>query len=328
MLGIMLRQIPLNALTLYADLDTRAALEREDAGTVSRRLEGGQRRLYASVRDGVRLRQIYIGTVGDAKAEAKARAYQDAMERGRQRRKTVTALKRLGIPAPPLEVGRVIEAMSRAGLFEAGAVLAGTAAFQCYPCLVGHVLPPASLMTRDVDISLARLAVPKVAALRRGLEDILQEADPSFKADMRGEKAPKHFTNRDGFIVDVLTTPGRTSGPVMIRGLAVYATPLPFMDYLINESVPATALYGRGVPVRVPDPARFAFHKLAIAKRRRAQRQKAPKDVAQAWALIEALSAFDRDGLDAALVDAKRRGGDIKAAGAEVATKLETMAPG
>ncbi len=322
----MLRAIPLNALTLYADLDTRVAEPPEEAGTVSRRLEGGQRRLYASVREGVRLKQVYLGTTGDAKAEAKAQRYKDAMERGRQRRKTVTALKRLGIPAPPLDVGRILEAMARAGLFEAGAVLIGTAAYQCYPCLVGHILPSASLLTRDVDITIARVVVPKVAALRRSLEDILQEADPSFRADMRGEKAPKSFSNRAGFIVDVLTTPGRSAGALLVKGLGTYAVPLPFMDYLVGEPVWATALYGRGIRVRVPDPARFALHKLVVAKRRRAQRQKAPKDVAQANAIIEALAATDGEALADALRESRWRGGDLKAVASEVEVNVAARA--
>lgn len=322
-----MRAIPLNALTLYADLDTRTAEPPEEAGTVSRRLEGGQRRLYASVREGVRLKQVYLGTAGNAKAEDKAQRYKDVMERGRQRRKTVTALKRLGIPAPPLDVGRILEALARAGIFDAGAVLVGTAAYQCYPCLVGHILPSASLMTRDVDITLARIAVPKMAALQRSLEDILQEADPSFRADMRGDKAPKSFSNRAGFIIDVLTTPGRKAGPLLVKGLGTYAVPLPFMDYLVGEPVWATALYGRGVRVRVPDPVRFALHKLVIAKRRMAQRQKVPKDVAQANAIIEALANFEGEALTDALQVARRRGGDLKAVASEVEAKIAAMGP-
>ncbi len=153
----MLRPIPLNALTLYADLDQSLAGGVGVPGTISRRQENGQRRLYATIREGVGRRQVYLGTVCDRKAEAAAQRYRDDMEEGRQRRRTVSALKRLGIPAPPLEAGRVLEALARAGLFEAGGVLVGTTAYQCYPCIVGHMLPSASLATRDVDLSIARM---------------------------------------------------------------------------------------------------------------------------------------------------------------------------
>ena len=309
-----MKRIPLNALTLYADLDQSTGEATEAAATISRRLEGSQRRLYASIRDGVRTRQIYIGTVGDAAAESKAAAYRDAMERARQRRSTVSALKRLGIPAPPLIAGRVLDALARAGVFKAGGVLAGTGAYQCYSCLVGHVLPAQSLITRAVDLSIARIAIAKLAALDRDLGDVLSEADPTFRPVMRGEKAPQSFRNRGGFTVDLLTTPGRKPDPVYIKGFGAYAVPLAHMDFLIAEPVPAVALYGRGVRVMVPDPARFALHKIAISRRRIAQRQKVPKDEMQAAALIEALSAYDPDGLAHALDAAKAKGGDLKRA--------------
>ncbi len=313
-------EIPANALTLYADLDQAPAFEVEPA-TISRRIEGGQRRLYASMREGVRLRQVYLGTEGSHEAEAKAEAHRQAMAAARQRRKTVSALKRLGIPAPPLAVGRILDALARAGIFEAGGVLAGTGAYQCYPCVVGHILPAASLMTRDVDLSLARVVVPRLSRLQRPLDDILREADPTFAAVMRGEKAPQSFRNGAGFMVDLLTTPGRRPGPVLIRGLGAYATPLPFMDFLIDEPIRATALYGRGVAVMVPQPARFAIHKMVIARRRVAQKQKAPKDLMQANALIEALKSFDPDGLDDALHVARQRGGDLKSVATAIAAR-------
>ena len=47
-------------------------------------------------------------------------------------------------------------------------------------------------------------------------------------------------------------------------------------------------LHGAGVLVRVPDPLRFALHKLILAERRRAT-PKARKDLVQAETLIEAL---------------------------------------
>ena len=44
--------------------------------------------------------------------------------------------------------------------------------------------------------------------------------------------------------------------------------PLRFLDYLIEHPAQAVLLTGSGLLVHVPDPARFAFHKLWIAKRR------------------------------------------------------------
>ncbi len=129
--------------------------------TCQRRSRGGwssgQRRIYAKVREGVATRQVYLGTSGDAKAERLAEAHKSSAERARARRSTVSTIKRSGVVAPSLDVGRILDALSRAGLFERGAVLVGTAAYQCYPCIVGCNLPNASLMTRDVDLAIARI---------------------------------------------------------------------------------------------------------------------------------------------------------------------------
>ncbi len=111
---------------------------------------------------------------------------------------------------------------------------------------------------------------------------------------------------------------------MLVKGLGTYAVPLPFMDFLIAEPVNAVALYGRGVRVTLPSPARFALHKLLVARRRTSQRQKAPKDVAQAWALIEALGAYDADALADGLDAARQRGGDLRAIAGEVEAKIAT----
>jgi hypothetical protein len=305
----MMREIPLNILTLYADLQQSIETAAGDVpATISRRLESGQRRIYAKIREGVETRQVYIGTAGDAKAERRAQAHKDAAERARLRRSTVSTIKRSGIAAPPLESGRILEALARAKLFEQGAVLVGTTAYQCYPCVIGHHLSDATLMTRDVDIAIARIAVPRLAALKTSLEDVLKQADPSFEAVMQGEKAPKRFQNRAGFAFDVLTTPGRIDAPLKLPGLGCFAQPLAFMDYLVNEPVDAVALYGRGIPVKVPDPLRYAIHKMIIATRRVAQSQKKSKDIQQALTIFEIYRTRDPDALDDALETARKKG--------------------
>jgi hypothetical protein len=81
--------------------------------------------------------------------------------------------------------------------------------------------------------------------------------------------------------------------PIKIPGLAAAATPLRFLDYLIEETQPAVALGGTGVLVNVPRPGRFALHKLIVAARRTPRSggaTKAAKDLAQAAALLRLLA--------------------------------------
>lgn len=82
----------------------------------------------------------------------KAAEIREAANRARGLRTTVTALKKAHVPGPSLPLGKVLEAISNAGLFKQGVALVGTAAYQTYPCLVGAYLPSTALMTNDADL--------------------------------------------------------------------------------------------------------------------------------------------------------------------------------
>jgi hypothetical protein len=71
--------------------------------------------------------------------------------------------------------------------------------------------------------------------------------------------------------------------------LGAAATPLRFLDYVIEETQPGAVLGGRGVLVNVPRPGRFAIHKLVVAGRRGSRQTKAAKDLLQASALLSLL---------------------------------------
>ena len=102
---------------------------------------------------------------------------------------------------------------------------------------------------------------------------------------------------------------GARRSPVLVKGLGCAAQPLPFLDYLLEESVWVVALYGSGVRVRVPDPARYAVHKLIVASERPAATAKRKKDLLQAQELIEAHRLQrNADRIEQALDDARKRG--------------------
>ena len=304
-----MRSIPLNLLTLYADLQQgvdfpQAGADQEPA-TVSRRLVGGKRRIYLTTRDG---RQRYVGTVGDRVAEATAAGAQRMALIARDRRKTITALKAAGVPAPDAMTGRVIEALAGAGLFDRGTVLIGTTAYQIYPMLVGAVLSTGTLTTLDADLAMTRVAIGQMTRLP-AMADILKGVDPTFEARLhRDHKYPFTFMSGSSFVVDVLTTAGRSDGAVLIKGLACGAQPLKYLDYLIEDPVSTVALVGSGVRVKVPQPARYALHKLVVAQKRTPGSPKIPKDILQARELIEALTDRDPRVVEDAIDDVLARG--------------------
>lgn len=73
-----------------------------------------------------------------------------------------------------------------------------------------------------------------------------------------------------GLRVDLLTTVSgrRKTGPVPIPRLRAAAQPLPFLDFILEHPVRGAVVNGGGVLVNVPDPARFALHKLIVAGER------------------------------------------------------------
>jgi hypothetical protein len=82
----------------------------------------------------------------------------------------------------------------------------------------------------------------------------------------------------------------KSSKPIEIKPLHAAAQPLPFLDFLLQKPLRAAVIYGSGVLVNIPDPARFAMHKLIVANERDAAWQtKVDKDLLQAGLLLELL---------------------------------------
>ena len=299
--------IPLNVLTLYADLEQNVGPDTLDAATISRRLVSGQRRIYADIRRGDHRQQKYLGTVGDPAAEALAARYKRGASDARNRRKTITLLKGAGLVAPDLAVGRIVEALARSQIFARGAVLVGTVAYQTYSPLIGALLTGRALATQDADLAATRLAIPHLA---KGvdIQTALCRADATFVPKFsQGDRLPKRFASQSGFVVEMLTTLGRSAAPVQIAGLGCAAMPLRFMEYLIEDPVDVVVLYGSGIRIRVPDPARYGVHKL-IVHQVRTNPAKKSKDLMQARELIEVYRARDPNHLDDMIADATRRG--------------------
>ena len=215
----------------------------------------------------------------------------------RERRHLISMLRRSGFQAPPDETGRILQALSDAGVFRMRACLVGTAAYQVYGPMLGVHLSRASLQTQDLDIAqftAISVAIGKDEQTPPLLE-VLQKADLSFRSvpHSRKAEATAAYVSASGFRVEVLTEsrgPERET-PTALLAIGTHAQPLRFMDFLIRDELRAAVLYDAGILVNVPSPERYALHKLIIAQRRRADSAKIDKDVEQAKALLGALVA-------------------------------------
>ncbi len=296
--------------TLFAELVQQVETA-APAGTVYTRERGGIEYYYAKIPVGVDRIDTFIGKVGDDEAEHKVVELKRGMEQARDRRRLISVLRNAGLAAPYRTIGATLDALSYAGLFRNGAVLVGTAAYMMSEPLVGRRLPEPTLMTSDVDLATTNLALKAEPPER--LETIIKRGDPTFEAvlQINTKEPPSRFRTADGFLLDLITPMRRRTdtNPMAMKELDAGAAPLQYMDWLITNPVPTVALWGSGVLINIPQPSRFAVHKLILAQKRNVgSRSKRQKDLAQADALIDAIQSYDPFDLYDALADAAAQG--------------------
>lgn len=302
-------KITLPVATLYAELHDRSELDQPGS-----RREGG----FAAKRIGGRIywyRQTWLGPMRHQKAVgvetpellswiAQERAKTATWQIQRKRRQELCrALKAgLGMKVEAL-FGRVIARLADNGIFERGAILIGTHAYSSYGAMLGRRLPAQTLTTQDIDIAARdtiAVAAPEAAT---PFAKIIEAADPAFFiVPARVGAVISHALKYQGgeVRVELLTPaePGKEWQPRFIQALAFGAQGVPYLDYLLVSPLRATYLHDDGISVMVPDPARFALHKLIVAANRDAGAQaKARKDIFQAAALIAILAADRPDDL-------------------------------
>ncbi|MDH5668589.1 MAG: GSU2403 family nucleotidyltransferase fold protein [Nitrospira sp.] len=301
----MMKRIPLETQTLYAEfLEQLVALHARRTiglapGCFTTKTVKGETYYYFQYSDpGGVSRQAYVGKRSPALAKVVASYEQD---------RTIQAadLERLGRLCAQLRVGhalttdpassRILRALAESGVFHLGGVLVGTHAFTVYGNLLGVRWESAYLKTQDIDIAGdARLdiAVPDLQVNVPAVLENLQMGFLPVPALNRKEPSTSFKIRGQSVRVDFLTPAhgARRGGTVFMNRLGVAAQPLKFLDYLLEVHIPAGIINGGGVLVNVPDPARYAFHKVLVSRSRRIGSQmKAEKDLNQALQLMDVL---------------------------------------
>lgn len=299
MAGAAYSKLPLLAQTAYARvLDLLLGGEEGglEAGTslVSKTIRG-RRYWYAQRQEDGRKVQRYIGPETDEVLALIERARQKRADEA-SRSELIAMARAGGAYVLGAAESRVLQQLS--GVFRLGGVLVGSYGFAVLGNSLGVRWGEAIVRTEDVDIAHDhRIAV----ALTQGGEPVdisraLDDAQPRLSILSPTYPATSFRVRNTDIEVELLTPMvGRVrSVPVHIAPLGAAATPLRFLDYLIEETQPGGVLGGSGVLVNVPRPGRFAFHKLIVASRRGIPAggiSKAPKDRAQAAALLGLLLA-------------------------------------
>lgn len=301
------QRLPESVQTLYAELLEQtihaeaeaAAIKAPQGSFVSKTIKGGTY-WYLQRMEGDRKRQVYLGKESpsllswmEEVRQARARSAADEAQRAR----LCSMLAAGGAVTEGPAVARVLQLLAESGVFHMGGVLVGTQAFTVYGNMLGVRFDQQTLRTQDVDLAQDRgigIALSEETApvdVERTLTGSGMGFFPVPALDARHPSTSFKIRGRE-LRVDFLTplTGPEQSKPVFLPSLGVSAHPLRFLDYLIEGPAQAVVVAGSGVLVNVPDPARFALHKLWISGRRPVSEQtKAVKDLRQAGDLLEVL---------------------------------------
>lgn len=291
---------PLIAQTTYAELLERCAASAfgdafPENGTFTPKTIKERRYWYFQIASTEGRPQRYVGPESPELLERIAH-HKQARDDERERRTLVSALVRsYGFPSPLPQVGGLVTALARAGVFRLRGVLIGTVAYQCYPTMLGFKLPGALLQTSDVDIAqFTNISVAVGDQTTRSMLEVLKEVDKTFREvpHTAGRRFTTSYIAKAGLRVDFVT-PNEgpdTDKPQKLPALQTDAQPLRFLDFLIHEPAQAVLLHGPGIYVQVPTPERYAVHKLILALDRPVGIGKRDKDLGQAARLLEVLA--------------------------------------
>jgi hypothetical protein len=303
--------------TTYAELLERCASTAfSDAfpedGTFTSKTINGRRYWYFQVRTAKGRSQRYVGPESPELLERIAH-HREARDDERERRALVSTLVRsFGLPPPIPQIGDIVSALARVGIFRLRSVLVGTVAYQSYSAMLGIRLPGALLQTYDVDIAQFTNVSVAVGDQTPPMLEVLKAVDKTFREipHTSGRRGVTSYAAKGGLRVDFVT-PNEgpdTDEPQSLPALQTDAQPLRFLDFLIHEPAQAVILHGPGIYVQVPAPERYAVHKLILARRRPPGVAKRDKDLQQAAALVEALAQKRPEELKLAWEEAHERG--------------------
>lgn len=300
---------PLLLQTAFSEVKRQAAEQGElfvgSPGSVGLRRVKGSDFWYRQFYDpSGRKSAEYLGAAGDPEVERSVGELRGRIELARSIASEARALAGRGYVRVDGQAGPIVATFVRHGLFRAGAVLVGSHA---YGVLLNELgARAAAFATEDVDLARgARLALHGASP---SFEEILEDsavplvAVPGF--DPR--TPPTSYKARGGgrIRVDLLAPArGREVAITAVPELAAHATALPHLAPLLEEPLDAVILTSdAAMPVRVPRPEAFVWHKMQLPAMR-TQLDKQRKDATQAAVIFAVLA---EDGADA-LVDTHAR---------------------
>ena len=285
-------------------------------GTPTHVSRNGKIYWYDTYRVGSDVKKRYIGEDSEelrARLEQHQQLKAEADERRKNRTRLVRLLRAEGFLNLDAATGSLMSAMAASGVFRLGGTIVGTHAFRLYEGELG-VRYGLDLMahTDDIDIaSFSRLSLALEDAATPPLEQVFRDFSFVPQPSLQADKTWRWKQTRSDTLVEFLTPSfGEKEGVRELPALGVDAQGLHHLNYVIADPIKAAVTYRSGVMVQIPQPERYAIHKLIVADRRRGGENalKSEKDRRQAAFLIEVLAEDRPDELREAYEDARSRG--------------------
>lgn len=209
----------------------------------------------------------------------------------------VIALRKLEFQVADKATARVLVELHNRRAFEAGLILVGTLAYMAWLNELGAI----AVTARTLDIDLARRQKLKLAAPLPFLATMKNTGLPFVAVPSLPSTAPStsvKLPGVEGLRVDVLA-PGKVLGAaIKVPELEWIAQAIPYYDYLLADAERGAMLAGgHCIPVRLPQAARFVWHKLYASTQRKGFPEKVAKDRQQALVLGAVLAENDSDAL-------------------------------
>jgi hypothetical protein len=312
--------LPLSAQNAYAQL-IDAALGADHLRSVSdlsgsfasETVKGRTYWYYQCTQPSGRLTQQYVGPDNNRARALIARAREPGSFGELQ--PLVRAAVALGCSTILPRPAQVLRRLAEYGFFRAGGLLIGTHAFVAYAHMLG-VRWGSQDRTLDSDVAHAgkslSLALPTTLEVQT--HDAIESLDRGFLplTSLAGKTGGTFLVPREpGFRLDFLTSRHRGKDePFVHPQLNVALQPMPYMEFSLEQVEQAVVFSARdAIVVNVPEPARYALHKLIVyGERRGSFRAKAGKDLAQAAHLLAHLWDDIPATVEAAIADLKGRG--------------------
>jgi hypothetical protein len=338
-------EIDLQTRTLYAELLEQMQIL-EASRTISR-LKGSfsikvvnndEYVYFQHYQTGGQLVQLYVGKrceqteaimLEHAEARGEAQDLKDSL-----RRLSAQVKAGLGMVTDK-SMSRVILGLADAGVFRNGGVLIGTHAFQAIGVMLGKRWPSDSMATSDVDIAAEKklsIALPPLPSdIPAALESLKMGFLPVPRLSHK-EPSTTYSIRKSRLRLDILTPKtGASDAPVFIRRFNCSAAPLPYLSYLVEEPVQGMIVDTEPVLVNIPQPVRYAMHKLIVSQVRDVSasakslkdiyqahqllsliKDERPGDIQPAWDNLIARGPRWKKHADAGLAEMKKRFGDIE----------------